>query len=482
VNFTIKIQADSANIQKINKYQIGLDSLRANPLMQGATIAFEIKDYNTGEIVFEYSAHRKMTSASVMKVVTTSSALKLLRDTAHFRTQIAYDGNIDSLGVLHGNIYIIGGGDPTLGSRFVYSNQTAFMSEWLKAIRSAGIQRVAGRVISDASIFGVEGVSRKLVLEDIGNYYAAGTYGLNVFDNEYKLVLSSKEPGSIPKITRTEPDIEGLKFHNYLQTVTAKKDSVYINGMPFENVRWLRGVVPAYAVDLKLRGDIPDPPLFLAQFLTTYLRSSGITIDSSATTIRIMIEQSNMLALPCTKKKIIYTTISPSIASLVKSTNYFSINQYADLLCKKIGLLDTRDKYKNSADRGVSVMKNYWSGIGVDMSGLDMYDGSGLSATSKITADILCDILYRMKDDKAFVSSLPVAGETGTLTSFLDKTSLKGRLRAKSGSMSGVKCYAGYVTSPKNGHRYIFSVLVNGQSCHGKDIMRLLETYFIKIF
>jgi len=482
VNFPIKIQADSANLHKKNKYETGLEALKADSLMQGVTIAFSLKDYNTGKTIFEHSAHRKMTSASVMKVVTTSSALKLLRDTAHFRTRIAYDGNIDSLGVLHGNIYIIGGGDPTLGSRFVYSNQTGFISEWLRAIRSAGIRRVAGGVISDASIFGVEGVSRKLVLEDIGNYYAAGTYGLNVFDNEYKLIVSSKEPGSVPKIIRTEPDIEGLKFHNYLRTAAVRRDSVYINGMPFENVRWLRGVVPAYAVDLKLRGDIPDPPLFLAQFLTKYLRSSGITIDASATTVRILKERSNMSALPRTKKKIIYTSISPNIASLVKSTNYFSINQYADLLCKKIGLLDEEDKFMNSADRGVTVMKNYWSGLGVDMSGLDMYDGSGLSATSKITADILCDILYRMKDDRAFVSSLPVAGQTGTLVSFLSKTPLQGHLRAKSGSMSGVKCYAGYVKSPRNGRRYIFSVLVNGHSCHGKEIMKLLEKYFVKIF
>lgn len=93
-------------------------------------------------------------------------------------------------------------------------------------------------------------------------------------------------------------------------------------------------------------------------------------------------------------------------------------------------------------------MKSYWKDKGLDVSSLRITDGSGLAPTNKVTARFLNDLLTYMvksKHAEAFMSSLPQAGVEGSVRNFLKESSLSGKAFLKSGSMSGVRCYAGYV-------------------------------------
>ena len=169
------------------------------PYMEGASFSLIVKDVHNGETVFAYDTLRQLTPASVMKTVTTATALEILGEDYRFPTTLAYDGSIEK-GLLKGNLYIKGSGDPSLGSAHFAPYHKRFLQEWISALKKVGIHKIQGAVIADESIFDTEGTSFKWVGEDMGSYYGAGSYGLCVFDNLYKLGLQTGAPGSRPKL------------------------------------------------------------------------------------------------------------------------------------------------------------------------------------------------------------------------------------------------------------------------------------------
>ena len=159
--------------------------LLRQPYMEGASFSLMVKEVESGRTLFAYDTLRQMTPASVMKSLTTATALELLGADYRFPTTIEYDGTIEQ-GCLNGNLYIKGSGDPSLGSSFL-EEEIDFMGEWIAAIRNAGIQTIEGAVIADEQLFDTEGTSLKWVVEDMGTDYGAGSYGLNVFDKRLTL-------------------------------------------------------------------------------------------------------------------------------------------------------------------------------------------------------------------------------------------------------------------------------------------------------
>ncbi|HCC51533.1 MAG TPA: D-alanyl-D-alanine carboxypeptidase/D-alanyl-D-alanine-endopeptidase, partial [Porphyromonadaceae bacterium] len=194
------------------------------PYMQGASVSIMIKNIDDGSVIYSYDADREIIPASVMKIVTTATALELVGENFRYETAIMYDGHIHN-GILDGNIYIRGSGDPTIGSADMGPDRDKTIREWITAIKNTGIKEITGRVIADESIFDTEGISMKWMREDLGSYYGQGCYGLNMYDNRYSLFLNTGEPDSKPRIARSEPDMSFLFFHNYLNTKNIDEDS-----------------------------------------------------------------------------------------------------------------------------------------------------------------------------------------------------------------------------------------------------------------
>ena len=448
--------------------------------MKGATLSLIIQEVGSDKPKYAVAQDMAVIPASVMKTITTASALELLGTDYRFPTTISYDGYIKE-GVLHGNLYIEGSGDPTLGSRFVKDNNDEFLADWLKGIQAAGIQSVTGSVIADERCFDTEGVSIKWVGEDLGSYFGAGSYGLSVFDNQYKLYVQTGEVGSKPVIKHSEPAMNSLRFHNYLIAGSVAADSSYTLGAPFSDDRYLYGVVPAGRTLYTLKGDMPDPPYFLADYFTRYLKNKGIKATGEPTNFRLLNEKQQ--ASNGKRVKLI-TTYSPTVSEIVKITNEVSQNLYADALLKTIG-----NSYKplpgeviSSFGKGIKRVKQFWDEKGIDTYPLWMFDGSGLSSSDKLSARFMTDVLLYMAKDasssRAFYNSLPRAGMEGSVRNYLKGYSLEGSIRLKSGSMSRVKGYAGYVD--KDGKRYCLALFVNNYSCDGKEMTyeldRLLRT------
>ena len=452
------------------------------PYMRGASFSLVVKDVQEGRTVYSYDTDRLQSPASVLKTVATATALEILGEDYRYPTTLEYDGILEN-GTLEGNLYIKGSGDPSLGSSHFAPGQNKFLSTWIAALQKAGIKHITGSVISDESIFDTEGVSIKWLREDMGNYYAPGSYGISIFDNMYKLSLQTGAAGTRPVLKGTEPDIPFIRFKNYLKAAPVSSDSAYIIGAPLDDVRYLYGVLPANREAYVLKGDIPDPALYLARYLTDQLQQKGIRVDGSPSCYRIEVEENRWKK---GERKEIVTTYSPTLREIASVCNHVSPNLYADALVKTVGLQykPRRNEMISSFGRGVQVVKEYWEKKGLDVFPLRMNDGSGLAPADKVSAGFMGELLVYMATESAvsdaFIASLPQAGIEGSVRNFLKGSKLQGKARLKSGGITGVRSYAGYIT--KDGKTYAVAVFSNNYSCPMSRMTRALEKLLLQLF
>lgn len=452
------------------------------PYMRGASFSLVVKDVQEGRTVYSYDTDRLQSPASVLKTVATATALEILGEDYRYPTTLEYDGILEN-GTLEGNLYIKGSGDPSLGSSHFAPGQNKFLSTWIAALQKAGIKHITGSVISDESIFDTEGVSIKWLREDMGNYYAPGSYGISIFDNMYKLSLQTGAAGTRPVLKGTEPDIPFIRFKNYLKAAPVSSDSAYIIGAPLDDVRYLYGVLPANREAYVLKGDIPDPALYLARYLTDQLQQKGIRVDGSPSCYRIEVEENRWKK---GERKEIVTTYSPTLREIASICNHVSHNLYADALVKTVGLQykPRRNEMISSFGRGVQVVKEYWEKKGLDVFPLRMNDGSGLAPADKVSAGFMGELLVYMATESAvsdaFIASLPQAGIEGSVRNFLKGSKLQGKARLKSGGITGVRSYAGYIT--KDGKTYAVAVFSNNYSCPMSRMTRALEKLLLQLF
>lgn len=452
------------------------------PYMRGASFSLVVKDVQEGRMVYSYDTDRLQSPASVLKTVATATALEILGEDYRYPTTLEYDGILEN-GTLEGNLYIKGSGDPSLGSSHFAPGQNKFLSTWIAALQKAGIKHITGSVISDESIFDTEGVSIKWLREDMGNYYAPGSYGISIFDNMYKLSLQTGAAGTRPVLKGTEPDIPFIRFKNYLKAAPVSSDSAYIIGAPLDDVRYLYGVLPANREAYVLKGDIPDPALYLARYLTDQLQQKGIRVDGSPSCYRIEVEENRWKK---GERKEIVTTYSPTLREIASICNHVSHNLYADALVKTVGLQykPRRNEMISSFGRGVQVVKEYWEKKGLDVFPLRMNDGSGLAPADKVSAGFMGELLVYMATESAvsdaFIASLPQAGIEGSVRNFLKGSKLQGKAHLKSGGITGVRSYAGYIT--KDGKTYAVAVFSNNYSCPMSRMTRALEKLLLQLF
>ena len=452
------------------------------PYMRGASFSLVVKDVQEGRTVYCYDTDRLQSPASVLKTVATATALEILGEDYRYPTTLEYDGILEN-GTLEGNLYIKGSGDPSLGSSHFAPGQNKFLSTWIAALQKAGIKHITGSVISDESIFDTEGVSIKWLREDMGNYYAPGSYGISIFDNMYKLSLQTGAAGTRPVLKGTEPDIPFIRFKNYLKAAPVSSDSAYIIGAPLDDVRYLYGVLPANREAYVLKGDIPDPALYLARYLTDQLQQKGIRVDGSPSCYRIEVEE---IRWKKGERKEIVTTYSPTLREIASICNHVSHNLYADALVKTVGLQykPRRNEMISSFGRGVQVVKEYWEKKGLDVFPLRMNDGSGLAPADKVSAGFMGELLVYMATESAvsdaFIASLPQAGIEGSVRNFLKGSKLQGKAHLKSGGITGVRSYAGYIT--KDGKTYAVAVFSNNYSCPMSRMTRALEKLLLQLF
>ena len=155
----------------------------ADSALKNASVSFLVADADSFTTLYEYNSGKSLIPASVMKLVTTATALELLGPDYTFITTVGYTREVDKrTGILNGDIVIKGGGDPALGSENFEEHYGDFTGRWIEEIKKTGISKIRGKIITDDSYYDYQPVPGKWLWEDAGNYYGAGAYGLSLYD------------------------------------------------------------------------------------------------------------------------------------------------------------------------------------------------------------------------------------------------------------------------------------------------------------
>lgn len=429
--------------------------------VEHANWTFFVMDITNGVPIVQHNIHKPLQPASLQKLVTTASAIMILGNNHQYETQLQYAGSIDRRGVLQGDIYLKGAGDPSFGSSQLEFTEglNEIFSEWLNALKNLGITSITGNIIADESIFDNEMIPRRWLWEHIGNYFGAGTSGLSANENEYTVFFDAGASlGSPASVIRAEPVIPGMSLINKVTTGAAGSgDQVYIFGAPWIPERQLTGTVPFGANDFPVRGSMHDPPGFVAESFRQFLADNGIETGGVSASYRT-IATSNITTTDI--RTTIATHHSPLFFDIIYRTNLNSVNSYAESLVKSIALTVHEQGTTNA---GLEIIKDYWQSRGMNTEQLLLYDGSGLSPSNRMNAEQLMTVLLESSMHTGFsifINSLPLAGYTGSLANHFRGSFSEGLLRAKSGYLNNVRSYAGYTTM-KNGHLAAFVIIAN---------------------
>ncbi|NNM44219.1 MAG: D-alanyl-D-alanine carboxypeptidase/D-alanyl-D-alanine-endopeptidase [Chlamydiae bacterium] len=413
-----------------------------------AHIGIHIIDVDTGEEVYSKNAEQFFTVASLQKIPLSVVAISDLGGKYSFKTDLEYDGTVDQKGVLHGNIWIKGGGDPTLS--------LDVFSKWYEELAREGIHKVDGKIIIDASSFETTLASPYWHFQDLGNYYGAGASSLSINQNLYKVTFKPGiKEGDPATVLQIEPTIPGLVIHNEVTTGPAGSgDKVFIYGSEYSPIQFYRGTVPIDEPTLTIKGSIPDPSHFCAATLSTKIEArQGIEV-----------RRQPLDSTP--RRKIISSTSSPSLHDIVKDMNQFSVNIYAEHILKAIG--------NGKADEGSKKIEKFLENLGVPS---QMHDGSGLSRTNLLTPKGFTTLLQEIRKNPLYQSvydSFPEAGKPGTLQSF--PLPSHAALRAKTGSMRNIYNLGGYLTLD-SGKEYALCIFFNNYPGSAQEVRKQIPLF-----
>ncbi|WP_284464374.1 D-alanyl-D-alanine carboxypeptidase/D-alanyl-D-alanine-endopeptidase [Chryseobacterium sp.] len=406
---------------------INVNTMMADPVLKNATWGFVVYDPKTKKVISSYNESTPLVPASTTKLLTTETALNLLGENYRWMTQLEYSGTVDENGVLNGNLYVVGSGDPSLGTNKAGAGSYRdIISDFISGVSREGIKKVNGDIIIQTALFkgNISMLPENVVWLENNNYYlpAGTTRGINPANE--KLIVKKGGFSTDKKFFYVSPYAH--------QMVYAEK----------------------YEGDGILTTKIPDAPAYLANSFRTTLVKSGIPVTGKVTP--------KMTDAAPESRKMISAYKSPTLSDIVYYTNQHSDNSLAEALLRTVGFQKMGDQ---TSESGRIVVTDHLKDAGFDMIGLNYMDGSGLSRSNNVTPISQVKFLTSLMNEKyyrSYLTSLPIGGQSGTLKRmFIGEGN--GQIFAKTGTLNKVKTLAGYLKT-NSGKTLVFSLMVNNYS------------------
>ncbi len=420
--------------------------LETDSQLKHAIITLYVVDSKTGKVIFDKNSQIGLAPASCLKVVTSASAFELLGKDFKYKTYIGTDpqgdNNFDA-----GSLFIIGQGDPTLGSwRWKNTTDTSVFAKISTILKKNKLVRFEKNLYVDDLWYGLLPMPEGWIWQDIGNYYGAPCFGFNWHENQYDLILQPGEKIGWPAtIILTKPKLPYFNFQNNIATAAkGSGDNTIIYSSPFSNLAFTTGTIPLQQENFTISGSMANPANVFKDALVDHLLKAGITIQPESYSYA-----ENILANKPVYKAMHYadSLLSPSLDSI----NYWflqkSINLYGEAFLKSIAKKYYPFIKDNIYDTAISILKEFWSKNGIEKSALHIIDGSGLSPANRVTTN-------------ALVTVMQYARQQNWYSSFYNALPEQNGIKMKSGYIGGVRSYTGYVKS-KTGAEYTFSFIIN---------------------
>lgn len=441
--------------REIKKY---IKELEEDSLMNTTSWSVVIKNVKTGETIAERNSSASLSGASITKLLTTGSALSTLGGDFRYETELAYSGEIiDS--TLYGTLYVVGGGDPTLGSdydKFLPGIDSVF-AVWKKAVNKAGIARVEGFLVADSRYFTLEPMVSSWSWDDADTYYGTGVLGLSFFENKCRIDFAPSDTlGKPVKAVSVFPEIPGVEIVNRTTTAEGRANQLWLNASPLHPLEhFVTGSLGRQRGKVTETGANRAAGLSLLREFEKYL--SGGRGDMN---VEYAVWDTYTQGIDTTaKKNTILKYYSPELRTIASVTNKYSDNMYAETIFRTMGkLLGQGDSRYDSRLVELAILDSIAPGSRT----LNLQDGSGLSRMSFLNGRYYADFLmgmYRTDAFADFFESLAVPGGEGTFKNTIKDCPTRTNLHLKSGSLSGVRGLAGY---SRNGDELLcFVIMVN---------------------
>ena len=432
--------ADRNLLSAKEQLDIRINSMMNHPVLRNADWGFVVYDPQTKKVISSFNEYSALIPASTTKLLTTETAINLLGSKFKWITQLDYSGTISSDGTLEGNLYVVGSGDPTIGTGKAGSSRySEIASDFTNAVALAGIKRINGDIVVENAVFKniKKDLPANIVWLETNNYYLPVGSTKNINPRNEQLVVKQKNPFDTNE-----------KRYFYM--------SPYINTMVFAD---------KFEGTDYLTTELPDNAVNLTNLFRATLVRNGIPVEGKVIPRTIDVN-------PGVREKITAYE-SPSLADIIFYTNQRSDNALAESLLRMVGFQKTGNQ---GLDAGKDVVFNHLTKRGFDVQQLSYADGSGLSRSNKVTpisqvkflADLMKEPYY-----KDYFESLPVGGQSGTLKRMFFGEGY-GQVFAKTGTLNRVKALAGYLKT-KSGKTLTFSILVNNYSGSVSQVKECME-------
>ena len=422
-------------------------AIAAQPGLAGAKIAVSAIDLATGRELLAHDADRAMSLASTTKILTSTAALALLGGGYRWRTGV-YGAEPDAKGIVAGDLYLKGRGDPMLG--------VGELRELAAELAARGV-REAERLVVDSSYF--DDVVEPPHFEDQKTETAgfrAPVAGLGVARSAVTISVVA-EPGGGATIA-LDPDpgdyfrlvnkgVTSAHRGRTRLTVTMKANGDHVEIEVAGQIRWAEG-------SWEIRKRVDEPVRFAAEVFRRALSVHGVKIKARTITTGSVPPATKLLA----------AHDSPPLSEVVRQMNKVSDNYLAECVLKTLGAQTKTAPGPATWADGRAAVHGYLATIGLPETGYRADNGSGLFDATAVSAKQVTTVLraahrdFRVGPD--LLASLPVGGVDGTLAKRWHGRPAAGRVRAKTGTLDKVTALAGYVAIDSE-HPVGFAILAN---------------------
>ncbi|MCQ0024398.1 D-alanyl-D-alanine carboxypeptidase/D-alanyl-D-alanine-endopeptidase [Streptomyces somaliensis DSM 40738] len=430
-----------------------VDEILTDPRLDGAAAGVVVADAATGATLYRRDGDDRLVPASNTKIPTSAAAMEILGPDHRFRTEVLATGRLVS-GVLHGDLYLRGTGDPTV--------LAADYDRLAARVAAAGVRRVTGRLVADDTRFDANRLGRSWAADDESSYYSAQISALTLapdtdYDSGTVIVEASaaEVPGRRPAVTLT-PRNDHVRVDNRATTVGAgRPGTLTVERAHGTNTLVVRGGIPVGAAPVREWVTVDDPTGYATAVFADALAARGVRVEGPT---RLG------LRTPASAGTVAAHASMP-LRRLLHPFMKLSNNMHAEALTKAVGY---EVSGSGSWEAGLAAVGAYLRKEGVDTDGLRQADGSGLSRMNLFPAARLAELLLAVQDAPWYAdwyASLPVACHPdrmvgGTLRSRMCGTPAALNARGKTGTLTGASALSGYVADAA-GRRLVYSVVLN---------------------